>query len=243
MKYNLDIIQCKKDIKDVFGAYMLKNAEYDLDHYDIPYVDYCDELCLPTKLIPYSKLGTAEVDKNTFVHFYQHDYIFDGPYGVWSSLIRNNEFQKGFNFNKLKDVTGIICPDYSIYGDMPEYLKIWNVARSRTIGSYFNSIKIPAIPNVHWLDVDSYNYCFAGIRNNSIVAVSTLGCLRSRYESELFYPGLEELIKRKNPRLIILYGSLNEKIKEIVCLYNVNYLFFPSEISEVMEAKYGNEGK
>lgn len=39
----------------------------------------------------------------------------------------------------------------------------------------FYSLGIPAIPNVHWLDVDSYDYCFAGIRNNSIVATAFLG--------------------------------------------------------------------
>jgi hypothetical protein len=243
MKYNLELIHLEKNFKDVFGAYMLKDAEFDLDHYDIPFVDYRYDNCLPLKLVSYSKLGSTEADKDTFVHFYQDDYIFDGTYGIWNSLIRSNEFQKGFNFRKIEKVGGIICPDYSVYGDMPEYLKIWNVARSRTVGHYFNRLGIPAIPNVHWLGPESYGYCFAGLRKNSIYAVSTLGCLRSRNEYELFYPGLIELIKRKQPKTLIVYGTLNKKIQHILSDNNVNYLFFPSEISEAMEVKHGNESK
>lgn len=240
MKHSLEF---KKDYKDVFGAYMLVGAEYDVEHYDIPYVDVKDDIVLPEKLISYSKVKQADPNSNVFVHFYQDDYIFDGTYGIWNALLYDNQFKKGFNFDKLKNVKGIICPDYSVYGDMPKDQKIWNVGRSRRIGSYFNRIGIPAIPNVHWLGPESYEYCFAGLKKNSILAVSTVGCLRSNLDRSLFIPGLIYLIKNFEPTTLILYGTLTEEIKSILETSFTKYLYFPSEISEVMEAKYGNERK
>lgn len=240
MKHSLEF---KKDYKDVFGAYMLVGAEYDVEHYDIPYVDVKDDIVLPEKLISYSKVKQADSNSNVFVHFYQDDYIFDGTYGIWNALLYDNQFKKGFNFDKLKNVKGIICPDYSVYGDMPKDQKIWNVGRSRRIGSYFNRIGIPAIPNVHWLGPESYEYCFAGLKKNSILAVSTVGCLRSNLDRSLFIPGLIYLIKNFEPTTLILYGTLTEEIKSILETSFTKYLYFPSEISEVMEAKYGNERK
>ena len=240
MKYSLEF---KRDRKDVFGAYMLKGAEYDIDHYDIPYVYVREDVILPDKLISYSKINQADPSENVFVHFYQDDYIFDGTYGIWNALLYDNQFKKGFCFEKLDKVSGIICPDYSIYGDMPKDQKIWNVGRSRRIGSYFNRIGIPAIPNAHWLGSDSYEYCLAGLRLHSIIAVSTLGCLRSSLDYQLFMPGLIYLIENIQPKTLILYGSLTEEIRSILESHGIEYLYFPSEISEAMEAKYGNERK
>lgn len=108
---------------------------------------------------------------------------------------------------------------------------------------HYKKLGYRVIVNVKWTDAYSYNYCFSGIRYGSVVAVSTLGCLRANADKELFLPGLEELIKRKHPRCIILYGSLTKEILEILNMYNQKFVFFPSQISEAMEAKYGNEGK
>ena len=240
MKYSLEF---KKDHKDVFGAYMMKGAEYDVEHFDIPYVDVMEGIVLPSRLIPYSKINQADPNDNAYVHFYQDDYIFDGTYGIWNALLYDNQFKRGFCFDKLKNVKGIICPDYSIYGDMPKDQKIWNVGRSRRIGSYFNRLGIPAIPNVHWLGPESYEYCFAGLRFKSIIAVSTLGCLRSNLNHQLFVSGLIYLVETIQPELVILYGSLTDEIRIILESHRIEYLYFPSEISEAMEAKHGNERK
>ena len=72
MKYSLEF---KKDHKDVFGAYMMKGAEYDVEHFDIPYVDVMEGIVLPSRLIPYSKINQADPNDNAYVHFYQDDYI------------------------------------------------------------------------------------------------------------------------------------------------------------------------
>lgn len=231
MKFTKEKIALR-NLKDVFGSYMLKDADKDLRNYDIPYVDTPEDIMLPEKLVPYSKIGATNIDEKTFIHFYQDDYIFDGLYGMWNALIYGHQTKKGFSLDKLKDAGGIICPDYSVYGDFPEALKIWNIYRSRAIGNYINSIGGIAIPNFHANGPDSYKYCFGGLRKNSIIAVSTLGCLRSKKDRKMFLQDTEELLVRINPRLIILYGNKNQDVLDLFEKYNQNYLFFPSEIAE-----------
>lgn len=243
MKFSEDKIT-KRDLKDVFGSYMLKDAEFDISSYDIPYVDVPADIKLPKRLVAYSKIGTSDIDENVFIHFYQDDYIFDGYYGVWNSLLYDHQSNKGFSLDKLKNAGGIICPDYSIYGDFPEALKIMNTYRSRAVGSYINSIGGYALPNFHANGPDSYDYCFGGLRKHTVVALSTVGCLRSNADKTLFLKDTEELIKRIEPKLIILYGNKNKEVIKLFKKYNQEYLFFPSDISEAHGGTdYGNESK
>lgn len=231
-----------KSIEDVFGAYLLDEAQYD-GYYDIPVVDTPDNIHLPSKLVSYSKLNSEECDNYTYCHFYQKDYTFDGRDGIWNSLIQNTQFSKGFNLDKMNKVYAVICPDFSTYYDMPRVMQIWNVYRSRAVGCALTKLGHIAIPNIRWTDEKSYEYSFHGLKKNSVVAISTLGCLRANADKCLFYPGLVELIKRVQPSCIIIYGSLSDELKKILSEYQQKYVFFPAQIAVAMEAKYGNEGK
>ena len=62
-------------------------------------------------------------------------------------------------------------------------------------------------------------------------------------DKSLFIPGLIYLTEKLKPSMFILYGTLTKEIKSILEDNDIKYLYFPSEISEVMEAKYGNERK
>lgn len=238
-------IKDEKSYKDVFGAYLLEGAEFDLDcGYDIPFTNVPNKIDIPDQLVSYEKIDQKNMlIGKSYCHFYLDDYKFDGTYGVWNTLVWNRYFQKGFNINKLKNIDGIICPDYSNYNDMPKVMQIWNVYRSRAVGYFFNSRGLTAIPNVRWTDESSYIYAFAGLKKGSVVAVSTLGCLRNKIDNKLFMDGLEELIKRINPSIILIYGNVNESIIKIFTSYNQNYKVYPSDISLAYKEKlHGNEG-
>ncbi len=97
---------------------------------------------------------------------------------------------------------------------MPRVLQIYNVYRSRAVGCYLNKLGFKVVANVKWTDDISYSYCFAGIERGSVVAVSTLGCLRAKNDKNLFIAGFKELINRIQPKSIILYGSLNDELKK-----------------------------
>ena len=219
-----------KNTEDVFGAYLVNGAKFD-GFYDIPIMNVPSNIHLPSKLIPYSKLNKVEYEDYLYGHFYQKDYVFDGRFGIWISLMFNIQFKKGFNLGKLKNVYALICPDYSMYFDMPRVMQIWSVYKSRATGYFLSKLGYITIPNVRWTDVKSYEYSFSGLQKNSIVAVSTLGCLKSKADRELFLPGLVELINRIHPNCIILYGNLTKEIVDILDKHNQIYVFFPSEIS------------
>lgn len=241
MKNNHSNYLENKSVKDVFGAYLLDEAQFD-GYYDIPVVNTPDDIHLPSKLVSYSKLNSEECDDYTYCHFYQNDYTFDGRDGIWNSLIQNTQFSRGFNLDKMNKVYAVICPDFSTYYDMPRVMQIWNIYRSRAVGCALIKLGYIAVPNVRWTDKKSYAYSFLGIRKNSAVAVSTLGCFRAKVDKEFFYPGFIELIKRVHPSCIIIYGSLTDELKDILNEYHQNYVFFPAQIAVAMEAKYGNEG-
>lgn len=77
------------DIKDVFGAFLLENAEFSKGKYDMPVVKTNIEE-LPTSVISYQKIGKKQIEipSRTALHFYVYDYLFDGEFGIWNSLIR-----------------------------------------------------------------------------------------------------------------------------------------------------------
>ena len=64
------------------------------------------------------------------------------------------------------------------------------------------------IPTACWSTPKSFEYCFDGIPEHSIVAVSSMGIQSSKEDQALFRAGLKELIDRKRPRLLLAYGQL-----------------------------------
>ncbi|MCR5299657.1 MAG: DUF4417 domain-containing protein [Erysipelotrichaceae bacterium] len=233
------------NIKDVFGAFLLKNAEFSKGQYDMPMVRSSIST-LPTSLFPYQRIGKKkpELQGKTALHFYNHDYIFDGKYGVWNALMRGVEFERGFNLRKLDEFYCIIAPDYSLYLDMPLAWQIWNVYRNRVVTHALQELGYRMVVNVRWTNEASYEFCFSGIEEGSIVAVGSYGCSKTIADRCLFDSGLEELIIRVIPETIIIYGSVTDSMKSILLKYNQKYIAFRSDTSVAMEVCYrGNESK
>ena len=98
------------------------------------------------------------------------------------------------------------------------------------------------IINVRWTDENSYEFCFEGIEEGSVVAVGSYGCSKNREDKQLFENGLNELIKRIKPEAIIFYGALTNNVKRILSDNNQKYIQFLPEITIVAKEKYhGNE--
>lgn len=231
------------DIKDVFGAFLVENAQFSKGKYDMPVVrSNVDEL--PTSLFSYQKVGNKklELPPRTALHFYSFDYIFDGEHGIWNSLVRGIEFVRGFNLKKLEGFDSIIAPDFSLYLDMPIAWQIWNVYRSRVVVHALQELGYKVIVNVRWTDEASYEFCFEGIEEGSLVAVGSYGCSNRLADRKLFDAGLEELIRRINPAAIIVYGSVTDSMKRVLETHKQKYYIFHSDTSVAMEEyRHGNE--
>ena len=94
------------------------------------------------------------------------------------------------------------------------------------------SLGIQVIPNVRWTDERSYEFCFLGLPQNGVVAVSTLGLLKNKTSRKYFKKGLEELLKRINPRIIIVYGKMPEDVFDVVDTTKTQLNNFENDISK-----------
>ena len=231
--------------KDVFGAFLVENAQFSKGKYDMPVVkSNIDEL--PTSLVSYQRIGKKKLDlpPNTALHFYVYDYIFDGEYGVWNALIRGIEFAKGFNLEKLNGFDCIIVPDYSLYLDMPIEWQIWNIYRSRVVAYSLQELGFKVIINVRWTDEASYEFCFEGIEEGSVVSIGSHGCSKELADRKLFESGLEEMIRRIKPKKIIIYGTVTDLTRRILEKYHQEYISFDSDTANALEEyRNGHESK
>ena len=118
---------------------------------------------------------------------------------------------------------GIICsPDFSLYSDFPKAIQVYNHYRKHWLARFYQDREITVIPTIAWSDKKSYEWCFDGEPKNSIVAVATIGVLRSEESRKLFMDGFNEMIKRLNPSKIICFCS-NGKYDKLD-LDNVEYI-------------------
>lgn len=161
-------------------------------------------------LISYSDTRNTESKKNTNkgVHFFIDDYRFEGIY---------NHPEK--SLCKLKQYKFVCTPDFSIYSEMDKWRKIENVAKNRWVGAYWQEHGLKVIPTISWGKPSTFDYCFDGVEEGSIVAISTLGCKKAKRD---FLIGYKEMKKKIKPTAIICFDTPFEEIKDEV-IY-VNYL-------------------
>ena len=130
------------------------------------------------------------------VHFFLDDHRFEQ---VWSHPMKY--------LNKMKRAQCVFSPDYSLYIGMPTAMSIWNAYRNRFLGALYQSYGLKVIPTVVWGDEDTYDFVFAGLPKNSVLATTTLGICRYELEKKYFRQGIAELIKRLEPSDLLVYGQ------------------------------------
>lgn len=149
----------------------------------------------PKSLMPFN-IAKGRLVPGAGVHFFIDDYQFER---VWRSPRTYTEMLRPFH--------SVLSPDFSLYTDMPMAVKIWNVYRSRLIGSYWQKTGLNVIPTLQWAEPATYGFCFDGIQPGGVVAVSTLGAAKGRLRKCLWQAGMREAVKRLRPSSILLYGS------------------------------------
>lgn len=150
---------------------------------------------VPDNLISFNYVLTSkEYDKG--VHFYVDDYQFER---IWD--------RPKFYIEKLRRFKCCLTPDFSLYADMPMSMKIWNVYRSRLIGQMMQYAAIDVIPTVSWAEPDTFSFAFDGLPKGSVLSVSTIGVKKSRKAMDIWTAGMDELIRRCEPKKLLVYGG------------------------------------
>ena len=200
----------RNNFKDIFGVYLLESLSFEGD-YDMPVIGCFDDISKIDYLSLYSDLQDYYKTDNTCICFYQYDHIFDGVHGLYNSIIYQDEERLNKFRDRFKEVKYIVGPDYSLFGDFPVALQIFNIYKSRICMAWLKAnTNAIIIPNIRWTFKFSYAYCFDGIMNGSNIAISILGQIRDNYNKKMFIDGFKEVIDRIEPKSILVYGFVTE---------------------------------
>lgn len=159
----------------------------------------------PCEWIPFNYAMTCKNPKNKAIHFFLDDYQF---IRVWNTPKKYIPILKQFKY--------VLSPDFSMYLDMPKALWIYNHYRRHWMGAYMELHGIDVIPTISWSDESSFDWCFDGDPVNSIVAISSVGCMKRKDSKDAFLKGYEAMKEHLTPKKILCYGKPPEEIKNEV---------------------------
>lgn len=164
---------------------------------------------LPTHMVAFHEaVSSMQTEFNAIVHFYEHDFQF-------IRLFRNPDKYVPI----LKKYKYVLSPDMSQYIEMPYYKRYANNCDNKAIAQYLQRQGVNIIANVTWSLPDSYDYCFAGIPENMVIAIGSNGVNANKDSKYLWYRGYEEAIRRLKPKRIIRYGQKMPDEREDISIY------------------------
>ena len=119
--------------------------------------------------IPFNFAKTCTDCATKGVHFFVDDYQFQR---VWNQPDKYIPLLRKF---------GAVCaPDFSMYTDMPLAMQIYNHYRKHWLAAYWQQCGIHVVPTLCWSNEQSYDWCFDGEPQQSIVAISSVGTQKGK---------------------------------------------------------------
>ena len=183
----------RKRTNDAYNLDIAHETDMTIDFWQMPMIKR--DNIIPDRLMGFNYAKTSK-DKKVGIHFFIDDYQFER---VWNYPEKYTDI--------LKEYDCILSPDFSLYMDMPMPMKIWNVYRSRQVGSFYQSQGIKVIPTISWAEAETFQFAFKGIEKKSIVAVSTIGVKENEKALEIWRAGMNAMMDEIEPSLILIYGG------------------------------------
>lgn len=140
-----------------------------------------------------TRANDNEENKKKGVHFFVDDYRFNGIYD-------NPER----SFSRYSQYSFLLTPDFSTYADMDLWRQLESVAKNRWVGAYWQSKGLTVIPTISWSTPRSFEFCFDGVEQNAVVAVSALGCRKSKLQ---FMRGYNVMLDKLLPKTVLCFGD------------------------------------
>lgn len=186
-------------IDDGFQAYLTEGAAL-VGSPGIPMLVNMHNTVVPADIIPFEKCR-REQNRRKYVHFYMHDKGF-------ANVLTSTKHY----VDLLRTYDGVITPDCTMLVGQAQCLLQTNTYFNRAVGVYLQKQGIPVIPNIRWSDESSFDYCFLGVPKNTIVSVSTHGCIRTEEQKRLFRAGLSAMINELSPTDVLVHGYMPESV-------------------------------
>lgn len=140
--------------------------------------------------------GTHQED--TILHFFLDDYRFRDA--VWYNLERTTYNICQYDY--------LFSPDLSLWRNLQtEFYNMKNIYRTRFVGAYWQMCGFNVIPTASWGGLNSFTYCFKGLPQKSVIAVSAMGARANSDAFSLWQYGINRLILERDPSLILVYGE------------------------------------
>ncbi len=140
-----------------------------------------------------TRANDNEENKKKGVHFFVDDYRFEG---IYNNPERTLARYSQYDF--------LLSPDFSTYADMPLWRLLENVAKNRWVGAYWQAQGLTVIPTVSWGTAQTFEFCFDGVEQGSIVAIGMIGCKHSKLG---FMRGYNAMLEKINPSTVICFGT------------------------------------
>ena len=193
-------------VDEGFRVSLVERAFFD-GAFEIPHIPGPDKIIIPNGMVPFSSRERSE-NYEDFVCFYEHDINF-------REIITNTE-----NYiEDLKRFPGVVSPDCSLYIDAPLCVQIADIYLNRAVGYYLREQGLYVVHNIRWGDERTYTtelfgekVAFQGVDKHSIVSVGTYGQIKSAESKRYFREGLVEMLNELEPEVVLVYGSMPEKI-------------------------------
>ena len=187
---------------------------------------------MPNQIMPFNKALNYQGDlSDTFVAFYSPDKSFE--------RVRQHP-KKYLSF--FHRTAGIIGPDFSVHSDMPIIKQKSQMNDNLSLTYYYGSQGIPIIPNLR-VGVDELTEEYlSAIPTGSYVSVGTHGFIKEKQEQYEWYCFLETVINSLQPKGIIVYGSLNAPMFDVLKC-QTNFHFYEPWISQRLKEVKSNGNK
>lgn len=185
--------------------------------YGIPALDEVTEFDI-CEIVDFRNAKKNKDKENIGIHFFIHDYKFEC---IWNNPDKYMDYLSQFKY--------VLAPDFSLYTDLSIILQRYNHYRKHWLGRYMLENGIKVIPTIAWSDERSYEWCFDGEPKHSVVAVSSVGCMKNKKSKELFIKGYNEMIKRLEPSTILFFGKVPSECKGNIINFSTYQDKFRSE--------------
>jgi len=149
------------------------------------------------------------------VHFFIDDYQFNR---IWQ--------RPKIYLYMLLECRYVLTPDFSMFLDAPKAVNIFKHYQKQWVGRYLQENGVKVIPTIGWADIDSYDYCFIGVPQNGIIAISSVGTQNNEKSKRIFLNGLHKSIEILKPKKVLFFGEMPTSIKidvELIRYPNVFY--------------------
>ena len=163
------------------------------------------------------------------LHYPVHD--------AWLHFYEEDEYCKIYHeglspyINHIKKFAGAVSLDRSVgWSDNIEDQKNMNQVNKHS-RKVLAKNGIPYITNVRFGDKKSYPFCFEDIPQNSVLFVGAHGTQKRADYKVVFFAGICALVERLSPRVLLIYGSVNEWILNLCIKNNITLVQYPSQSS------------